>query len=198
MRTPIAPFAPLALAVLALGGCVSLGGAEPPPSLLTLTPEASAPAGAAKNGTGENALTVIEPAVAPSIAVTRVPVQIDDASVAYLKDAVWVERPARLFRRLLSETISARTGRIVVDGIDPTFQTRDTLRGTLHEFGYDARTSSVVVRFDAIRNGDDGTVTTRRFESVVPGVTAQAGPVGQALNRAANDVAGQVANWMAE
>ncbi len=193
MRLFLAPFAALVLA-----GCLSLGGAEPPPSLLTLTPQATAPAGSGSTGTGAEALTVVEPDAPARLAVTRVPVQVDDANVAYLQDAVWVERPARLFRRLLSETIAAKTGRIVIDGIDPTIKTTQRLRGRLLDFGYDARTSAVVVRFDAIRDGADGSVTTRRFESVVPGVAAEAGPVGEALNRAANDVAGQVADWMAE
>lgn len=193
MRLFLAPFAALALA-----GCLSLGGAEPPPSLLTLTPQVSAPAGSGATGTGAEALTVVEPDAPARLAVTRVPVQVDDANVAYLQDAVWVERPARLFRRLLSETIAAKTGRIVIDGLDPTIKTTQRLRGRLLDFGYDARTASALVRFDAIRDGADGTVTTRRFESIVPGVAAEVGPVGEALNRAANDVAGQVADWMAE
>lgn len=193
MRLLLAPFA-----ALALTGCISLGGAEPPPSLLTLTADASAPAGSGSSGPGKEALTVVEPDAPARIAVTRVPVQIDDASVAYLEDAVWVEKPARLFRRLLSETIAAKTGRVVIDGLDPTISTTQRLRGRIIDFGYDARNSSVVVRFEAIRDDGQGNVTTRRFESVVPGILAEAGPVGEALNRAANDVAGQVADWMAQ
>ena len=180
---------------LALSGCLSLGG-DPPPSLLSLTAERTAEAGVVARATGAEAITVIEPTAPARVAVTRVPVQVDDTTVQYLKDAVWVEKPTRLFRRLLSETITAKTGRVVLDGLDPAFRTNTSVRGSLTEFGYDARTSTVIVRFDAVREGGDNALVTRRFESVVPGVAAEVGPVGDALNRAANDVAGQVADWV--
>jgi len=123
-------------------------------------------------------------------------VQIDDANIAYLKEAFWVEQPSRLFRRLLGETIRTRSGRMVVDSNEVAAPPKDAVRGTLREFGYDARSQSVIVRFDAVRTGAGENVQTRRFESIVPGITAEAGPVGDALNRAANDVAGQVAEWI--
>ncbi|WP_435418401.1 ABC-type transport auxiliary lipoprotein family protein [Parerythrobacter aurantius] len=183
------------LAALCLTGCISLGK-EPPPALLTLTPATVIPAGSGTSGSNQSALTVVEPDAPAALSVTRVPVQVDASTVAYLKDAQWVERPSRLFRRLLSETIAAKSGRVVVDGLDPTIKTGQRLRGRLLDFGYDATTSSAVVRFEAIRDGADGSVVTRRFESIVPGVAAEAVPVGDALNRAANDVATQVADWI--
>ena len=101
---------PLALTlglVLALSGCVSLGG-KLPDQLLTLTATATAPAGSSASGTVNDALAVIEPGVPQELDALRVPVQVNDTSIAYIKDAVWVEKPARLFQRLLSETIRAR------------------------------------------------------------------------------------------
>lgn len=109
----------LLLSCLALGGCVNLGGAEPPESLLTLTPTTSAPAGAAISAARGEALALHEPVVPAELDVLRVPVRIDDASLAYLKDAVWVERPAQLFRRLLAETIRTQSERVVLAGGDP-------------------------------------------------------------------------------
>ncbi|MDZ4308193.1 ABC-type transport auxiliary lipoprotein family protein [Allopontixanthobacter sp.] len=185
----------LAALSLSLAGCISLG-AEPPPSLLTLTPTNVSPAGAGPNGTMSGAIMVMELEAPAKLEVQRLPVQIDDANIAYLKDAYWVEQPARLFRRLLGETIRTRSGRIVVDTAEVAAMPTDTVRGTLREFGYDARSQSVIVRFDAIRSGAGDQVRTRRFESIVPGVAAEAGPVGAAMNTAANDVAGQVADWV--
>ena len=52
-----------------------------------------------------------------------------------------------------------------------------------------------MVRFDAVLQSGDSQVTTRRFEAVVPGVAAEPEAVGAALNRAANQVADEVAAW---
>ena len=101
-----------------------------------------------------------------------------------------------LFRKLLGETIRARTGRLVIDHDDPALTPTNQLRGNLIDFGYDARTASVVVTFDAVRDTNGTQVMTRRFSATVPVVTPEAGPVGAALNQAANDVAGQVADWV--
>lgn len=178
-----------------LSGCISFGP-DLPPSLLTLTATATTPAGSVTSGNQASALAVLEPETAAKLNNTRVPVQVTDTEVAFLQEAIWVEKPSRLFRRLLAETIRARSGRVVVDGDASAVVPGSILRGYLREFGYDARQSAVIVRFDAVRTGEGGAIQTRRFESVVPGIPAQAAPVGDALNRAANDVAAQVAEWM--
>ncbi len=186
----------LALSFFALASCVSLGGAEPPESLLTLTPASTAPAGAALSAQQGEALALHEPSVPAELDVLRVPVRIDDANLAYLKDAVWVERPAQLFRRLLAETIRVRGERVVLSGGDPAARGSLQLRGSLLQFGYDASQSAVVVRYDASLLGNDGVVEQQRFEAIESGVSADAASVGPALNRAANEVAVQVADWL--
>ncbi|WP_338445452.1 ABC-type transport auxiliary lipoprotein family protein [Pelagerythrobacter marensis] len=194
MRATVRTFPALA-ALAALAGCVSFGS-EPPESLLTLTPTAAAPAGSGASGSAAGSLAILVPEAPARLDVVRVPVQIDGATLAYLKDAVWVDKPARLFRTLLAETIRTRSGRVVIDSDDPALTPSTRLRGVLRDFGYDASSSSVVVRFDAIRETSGRGIETRRFESVVPGVAPETAAVGPALNRAANDVAGQVADWV--
>lgn len=183
------------LAAALLAGCVSFGG-KTPNELITLTPESTAPAGNIGSGTLAEALVVLDPDTDRRLDVQRVPVQMDDATIAYLKDAVWVERPARQFRRLLAETIRARGNRLVLESSDDETGGRVTLSGRLLEMGYDSRSGSVVVRFDAVRRRPGGQLEARRFESVVPGVVPKAPAVAPALNRAANDVARQVADWV--
>ena len=187
--------AALAAALFGLSGCVSFGG-KTPDSLLTLTPNAVAPAGRVASGNAASAIAMSEFEAPAKLDVTRVPVQVTDSEIAYVKDAVWNEKPARLLRRLIAETIRARTDRLVVDGDDPGAQAELRVSGTLREMGYDARTGEVVLVLDAAKSGGGSSVTTRRFEARVPGVAPEAAPVGTALNQAANTVAAEVAAWV--
>lgn len=177
-----------------LAGCLSLG-ADPPDQLLTLTPTQAAPAGFATTGPATSALAVLEPNTSQRLNVNRVPVQTSDSSLAYLKDAVWVEKPARLFQNLVAETVRAKGNRLVVRENDLGARGMTMLSGQLLDMGYDVATGSVVVRYDGVLQRPDGQVQTRRFESRVP-AQAEASAVGPALNQAANQVANEVAEWV--
>ena len=144
LRTALLP----AILALALTGCISLSP-DPPDSLLTLTPVRSAPAGATTTGDAASAIAVIEPGTDQRLNVVRVPVQTSDSTIAYLQDAVWVEKPSRLFQQLLSETIRAGGSRLVVAEGDFGYAAATKLSGRLLDMGFDATTGSVVVRFDA-------------------------------------------------
>lgn len=182
---------------LVLTGCISLGG-KPPESLLTLSAVTRAPAGAgASAGTSQTVIAVQAIDTPAKLDVLRVPVAVSDTELAYLQEAFWVEKPARLFRRLVGETIRARGQAMVVDGDETVTLATVTLQGTLLDMGYVAAESAAVVRFDAVRINDGGRVTTRRFEARETGVLAEPRAVGDALNRAANTVAGEVADWVA-
>lgn len=184
---------PLA-AALALSGCVSFGGKPSKAPLLDLTPTAKVAPGSTGTGSYASAIAVIEPSADQKVSVTRVPVQVDPSTLAYLKDATWVDRPAKLFQHLVAETLRAKGGHLVLEGDAGTAQTR--LGGRLIDMGYDASTQSVVVRFEAVMTGKDGKVETRRFENIIPGIAPKAGPVAAAINEAANEVAGEVADWV--
>ena len=191
-------FALPAVMALGLAGCISLGG-PPPESLLTLSPEARAPAGSgATAAPARKVIAVLALDTPAKLDVLRVPVQVTDTELAYLQEAFWVEKPARLFRHLLGETLRAKSGgtALVLDGDETVALATTSLRGTLIDMGYDAPSQSVVVRYDAIRVDAEGNATTRRFEARESGVPAQARSVGAALNRAANTVAGEVADWV--
>jgi len=194
--SPLRLAAPLALA-LALSGCISIGGGgKAPPTLLNLTATAQAPVGAAVSGKAEDALVVLDPEVDRRLAVQRVAVTVDAANVAYLKNAMWIERPARLFRSLLAETLRAGGTRLVFEDSDATASGRTRLSGRLLDIGYDGPSRAVVVRYDAVLAGPGGSIRTKRFEARVPGVAPEGKAVGPALDQAANDVARQVADWV--
>lgn len=191
--------APLIAAVAAatLSGCIGLGG-KTPPFLLTLDPEAEPQAGAARTAAEAATLTILIPTAPQKLRTTRIPVQQDDASVTYVKDAQWVEAPSRLFQRLVSETVAARTSRVVLDEGQYLTAPGEQLAGQLMEFGVDARSNEVVVAYQAMLVAAGGkTVTQRRFEAREPiGGKVEAKPVGEALTRAANKVAVDVAGWL--
>lgn len=189
------PILTAAAMALALSGCLGLGG-KVPPTLFNLTPAHAVAAGTSASGKLSDAIIVLDPETDRRLGVQRVPVQIDDSNVAYLKSALWVERPARLMRALLAETLRAKGNRLVFEGVDTEASGRMRLYGRLVDMGYDARSQSVVVRFDAVRETPGGVVTTKRFENIVPWISDKPALVGPALNQAANAVADQVADWI--
>ena len=196
MRTLRAPLLSAVLAVT-LSGCIGLGG-KTPPFLLTLDPEAAPPAGSARTAAEAATLTILIPTAPQKLRTTRIPVQQDNSSVTYVKDAQWVEAPQRLFQRLVSETVAARTSRVVLDEGQYLTAPGEQLAGQLMEFGVDARTNEAVVVFQAMLVAAGGkTVTQRRFEVREPiGGKVEAKPVGEALTRAANKVAVDVTGWL--
>lgn len=180
---------------LTLAGCLSFGK-DPPATLFNLTPARVAAAGSGGSGTAATAISVIEPQASARLDVLRVPVQVNDSSVAYLQNAQWVEKPTRLFTRLLEETVRAKGTRLVVDGSDAEYAAATKLSGQLLDMGYDALSGSVMVRYNAVLQLPDGQIRTRRFESSVSGIPASASAVAPALNQAANQVASDVADWV--
>ncbi len=179
---------------LSLGAC--LGGKKVPPTLLTLTSAAPAPASIARTAAPGEAITIDVPVIPKELNTTRVPVLLGPTAVAYIKGLQWVESPDRLFQDLLQETTVRTTGRVVLDPRQAALDPGLTLSGVLTRFGYDTATGSVVVRYDGALSTQGGTrVETRRFEASVP-ADGTAATVGPALNAAANQVAAQVASWV--
>lgn len=187
---------PVLAGTLALSGCISFG-AKPPASLLTLTPAEAVPVGTQQDSASAKSIVIEIPAVPAAIATARVPVQATPTSIAYVPDALWSEPPARLFARLMADSVTARTGRVVVSSTQSIGDPSATLSGELRMFGIDAATRSAVVTFDGalLRQGDTH-VEKRRFEARVPVATIDATSAGVGLNDAANQVAAQVADWI--
>jgi cholesterol transport system auxiliary component len=190
-RTPF--LLPAALAA-ALAGC-SLGG-KAPPELLTLASASSQAPGQPRTATQGHLITVTSPVVPREISSSRVAVYVNPTTVQYLKDGVWADKPNELFRHVLSETLAARSGWVVVDPSVYTQVQGVVLGGQLLRFGYDPTRSEAVVLFEANLERPQQAVTTNRFEARVPVATADGVSVAAALNQASNQVADQVAAWV--
>ncbi len=184
----------LVLLALPLAGCISFG-AKPPKSLLTLTPATTVTANAVRTAGPGETITILHPSAPAAISNNRVPVYDGAANLAYVKDALWVDSPARLFQRLLSETVAAKTGRVVLDLRQYTVDPGTRLSGSLVNFGIDPNAMQAVVTYDGILAKGAG-VETRRFESRVPVAAIEANAAGAALNQAANNVAAEIAGWV--
>lgn len=184
----------LASLPLALAGCISFG-AKPPPYLLSLTPDAMLADGATASGPAQGAITVLTPEIPQKLSTPRVPVRTNATEIAYVEGAQWVDTPHRLFRRLLSETIAAQTGRLVLDEGQGLTDPGTRLAGDLVDFDVDATAMQAVVTFDAtLVQGE--TASKRRFQARVPITAIEPQGVGVAMNAAANEVAGEVAAWL--
>ena len=199
MRLMTRTLASIALAALlagcSLGGLLG-GGAKPPPTLATLTPEAPDPGPITRTANAGQAVTIEVPIVPKELREVRVPVQISPTDVQYVTNLQWVDTPDRLFQNLLEETVRRTTSRVVLDpnqsGLDPGL----VLHGQLERFGYDAQTHQAVVVFDgSLSTAGGNQVETRRFTANTPSDGSGAS-VGPALNRAANQVALEVARWI--
>jgi cholesterol transport system auxiliary component len=182
--------------LLGLSGCVSFGG-KAPISMLSLTADATVAAGANKVGAAKDALVILIPTVPRKLDTNRVPVQIDASNVAYLKDSVWTDKPAILMQQLLSETLAAKNGVLVLSESETAGKAENYLSGQLVEFGIDAAGMEAVAVYDAVRIRKGQPIEKRRFEAREALVKIEPSQASQALNGAANKLASDVAAWLA-
>ena len=178
-----------------LAGCVSFGP-KAPKALLTLTATTTVVAGATRTAGPGETITVLTPVTPAAIATTRIPVYDGSSGLAYVKDSAWNDAPARLFQRLLSETVAQKTGKIVLDFRQATLDPGTRLSGQLLRFGIDPAAMQAVVTFDGILSRSRGGIETRRFETRVPIAAIEGREAGRALNQAANDAAAEIAEWV--
>lgn len=194
--------APLAAALLALGGCISFGP-KVPDTLIRLEPAEMAPPGQGTVLDRRRSITVVLPTAPNPLTVNRVPVRSGAAALSYLKDAQYADAPPRLFRELLAETIRARTGRAVLDLRDHRLAPGAKLFTRVARFGVDADRREVEMLVDCAfvpptlpGQTIPPATTTRRFEARVPVAAIDAATVSPALGQAANGVAAQIADWI--
>ena len=185
----------LALSACSVGGLLG-GGAKSPTTLMTLTPEAAEPAQIARSATAGQAVTIAIPTVGRELSTVRIPVQVTPTDVQYVANLQLVDSPARLFENLVAETVRRTTNRVVLDPGQTVLDPGLLVTGELQRFGYDASSGQVAVTYDASLSTAGGNkVETRRFTATAPS-DGTARSVGPALNRAANQIALDVAKWI--
>jgi cholesterol transport system auxiliary component len=186
------------LAALPLAGCISLTP-KPPSSLMTLSAITPLAAGPARSTDDKRAIAVATPTVGAGLATQRVMVSDGPTALAYLKDGQWAAPPAQLFRSLLAETITVKTGRVVPDPRTRVSQPDTRLSGHISALGLDGPGYAAIVTFDAaLTHAGSPTLQARRFSARVPVTAEDPATVGRAINQAANQIAGEVADWIGQ
>ena len=184
--------------MLSLGGCMGglLGGGKAPTTLVTLTPAAADPGQITRTAGAGQSVTIATPTTSRELSTVRVPVQLTPSDVQYVTNLQLADTPGKLFAGLLAETVRRTTNRVALDSGQTTLDSGLTVSGELQRFGYDASTGQVIVTYDgSLSTAGGNRVETRRFTASVP--ADGTGPsVGPALNRAANQVAIDVAKWV--
>ncbi len=189
---------PVSLAVIlaATGGCVRIGS-KPPERLLAISTDTSVPANQPSRNQAKSALYVETPSVAPALGTTRVAVRAGSNAYAYVKDALWVTTPAQQFEALLRHTIFARAGLLVLNPDQFPAQSAYVLHGELIDFGIEANGRVAVVTYEASLSTPDGlTIDQQRFTASEPVTKIDSTNVAAPISKAANTVAGQVADWV--
>lgn len=193
--------AALLLALAVVSGCgplVQFGGAGArPDTLYTL----SAPPPAASASAGQQpidqakAVTIDVPTIASAMQTVRVPVQVSDTMIQYLRGAQWAEQPNRLFQRLLAGVMAGH-GVPVIDQRASGHVAGNRLSGQLLAFGLETRGPyRVVVRYDATLVTPAG-IHQRPFVREAAVGSSNPVEVMAALDMVANQVAADVALWV--
>jgi len=196
---PLSPKLVTFALALVLSGCAGGllgGGGKPPAYLFTLTPDAPDPGTIVRTAGAGQAITIAVPVVPKELRTVRVPVQVSPTVMQYVPNLQWVDTPDHLFKTLVAETVRRTTSRVVLDPSETSLDPGQVVTGQLQHFGYDAQTGQVVVQYDAaLSTAGANQVQTRRFTATAPADGSET-TVGPALNRAANQVALEVAKWI--
>ena len=192
----------MALAItgaLALPACSSLINVVPdeePPAMMTLAPVGEPTAIALKGP------ILIEAAEAPGeLMTTRVAVRPSLTEVRYLKAMEWTERPARLFARLLANALSqtAQTPVLTQAQIDLPYDYRLTGRLAAFAIQPEGAGGAARIRYIAtlVRSERAEVIASRTFEAQADVFALTSAGVAEGFNVAANQVAVDVADWLA-
>lgn len=152
-------------------------------------------------GTALRTIVVEAPLPAAALRTLRIPVVTGDTSLAWLKDAQWLEPPARQFQGLLLDMLATQPGLAALDARLHSGPAQLRLAGSLDSLGVDVRDPSrpvARVRYTAVLSGARGAlVATAPFEAARPVDPASPESVVRGLSEAAQEAARAAARWAA-
>ena len=188
-----------ALAVTALGGCITLFPAEKPVQLYRFDAQVQPPATAGRAFAVRTGSSYFDPAAAGDRIMT-----VDGDQVGYLEPGRWSSPANQLFDEAVAHGFNvASSVRLVSPGQQATAKYRLVIAVTRFEARYvsgptAAPTVMVTVRATLDRTSDQSQVDSKEFDAEVPAGDNRFGPIVQAYDQATSKVVGDLVAWVSQ
>jgi cholesterol transport system auxiliary component len=187
------------LALMTLTACgplVKIGESGPPPQRFTLV--------AAPNTAAVVALPTLrvdDLESAAELANTRIAVRVGAQEVRYVTGGLWTDRPTRLLRAVLADTLRQRSTGLVLSAAQADIAPAYRLAGRLIAFQAEAPNGVVthmkISTEQLLIMAKTGTVlASRRFEAREASRSDRPADLAEAANAAANIIAAQTTDWV--
>jgi cholesterol transport system auxiliary component len=187
---------PALLALAACGPLVKIGEQGPAPQRFTLSPTQSRLAPAALP-----AIRIEDFETSADIASTRIAVRVGAQEVRYVSGGIWTDKPARLMRALLADTVRQHSSGLVLSAAQADITPAYRLTGRLIAFQAEAAngvaTHMIISTEQLLIIAKTGTVlASRRFEAREASRSDRPADLADAANTAANIIAAQTTDWL--
>jgi cholesterol transport system auxiliary component len=184
------------LLLTACGPLVKIGESGPPPQRFTLTL-------ATQSGpTHALPLLRVEDFEAPAeLASSRMAIQVGAQEVRYLAGMQWTDRPARLMRGLIADSLrQSSTAPVLVTGqADVTTGLRISGRLTrFHALAPTGLATEVSVGLELMLLKGSSIAASRRFSVTEPSSSDRPADLAAAFNRATGRITTEATNWIVE
>lgn len=184
------------MALTACGSLIKIGNNGPAPQRFTLVGGPATVAAVALP-----TVRVEELDAAAELANSRMAVRVGTQEVRYVTGGIWTDRPARLLRALLADTLQQRSTGLVLSAAQADITPAYRLTGRLIAFQAEApggvATHIKISTEQLLIIAKTGTVlASRRFDAREASHSDRPADLADAANTAANSIAAQTADWV--
>ena len=185
---------PLVLLLAGCGPLVKIGESGPAPLRFTLAAEA-----VDQTPVNLPMLRVEDLETPAELGVNRLAVRVGTQEVRYLGGAIWTDKPARLLRALIAERLRGASSNAIVGPGQMDLAPSWKLSGRLIAFQAQAGSGPadrVEIATEMMLLRGPSLIASRRFSASAPAISDRPADLAAASNKAANQVAGEIAAWV--